>query len=167
MQKSTPMVYRDHPEPPCAEFSVSFQLSTVYVVFQVEWRIETTTNLKFSVLVFVCIYFFISGADGYITLPTAWYYIQSLGLSKSFYGAVLAARFLAFILFSPVACKFVDKTRRVKLILLVCVAVKVIAYLIYAVPASGYYPLVGFFIWSANAAYGGIYGEIVRYTGKD
>ena len=126
-----------------------------------------STNLRFSVLVFFCIYFFISGADGYIILPTAWYYIESLGFSASFYGAVLGARSLGFIIFSPISGKFADKTRKVKLILLVCVTVKVIAYLIYAIPTSGYCPLVGVFLsGAANAAYCGMYGDVVRYTEK-
>ena len=127
-----------------------------------------STNLRFSVLVFFCIYFFISGADGFAVLPTASYYIESLGFSASFYGAALAARSLGFMLFSHIVSKFADKTRRVKLILLVSVTVKVIAYLIYAIPASGYCPLVGFFLsGAANAAYGGMYGDVVRYTVKE
>jgi MFS family permease len=126
---------------------------------------ESTTNLKFNILVFICIYFFISGADGYIIVPTAWYYIRSLGFSKSFYGAVLAAQPFGYILFSPVVGKLADKTRRIKSILLVCVMLKVTANLVYAIPVSGYCPLVGYFFSGiANAAYGVMYGEIVRYT---
>jgi MFS family permease len=127
-----------------------------------------TTNLKLSDLVSFCTYFFISGADGYIILPTAWYYIQSLGFTKTFYGAVLAAQSLGFILLSPVAGKFADKGGTVKFILLLCSIVKVIAYLIYAIPASGYCPLVGSFLsGAANSVYGGIYGEVVRHTKEE
>ena len=74
---------------------------------------------------------------------------------------------MGFILFSHIVSKFADKTRRVKLILLISVTVKVIAYLIYTIPTSGYCPLVGFFLSGvANAAYGGMYGDVVRYTKK-
>ncbi|XP_028392651.1 SPX domain-containing membrane protein At4g11810-like [Dendronephthya gigantea] len=126
------------------------------------------TNLKLSTLIFFCVYFFISGADGYIILPTAWYYIRSLGLSKNFYSAVLAAQSLGFILMSPIVGKLADKTRRVKLILFMSVLVKAISKLVYAIPVSGYFPLAGcFFSGAANAAYSAMYGEIVRYTANE
>ena len=126
---------------------------------------ESVTNLKPSILIFFCIYFFISGVDSYIILPTAWYYIKSLGFSKTFYGAVIAAQSLGFILFTPVVGKLSDKTRAVKLMLLACAFVKVTANLVYAIPVSGYCPLLGcFFSGAANGAYGAMYGEIVRYT---
>ena len=126
---------------------------------------ESVTNLKSRILVFFCIYFLISGVDSYIILPTAWYYIRSLGFSKSFYGAVIAGQSLGFIVFTPVVGRISDKTRAVKLVLLACVCVKVTANLVYAIPVSGYCPLLGcFFSGAANAAYGTMYGEIVRYT---
>ena len=132
---------------------------------QLYLRMELVTNLKSSILVFFCVYFFISGVDIYIILPTAWYYIRSLGFSKTFYGAVIAAQALGFILFSPVVGKISDRTRAVKLVLLACAAVKVTANFVYALPVSGYCPLVGyFFSGAANGAYSAMYGEIVRYT---
>ena len=115
------------------------------------WRMKSVTNLKSSILVYFCVHFFISGVDSYIILPTAWYYIRSLGFSKSFYGAVIAAQSLGFILFTPVVGKISDKTRAVKSVLLACVFVKVSANLVYAIPVSGYCPLVGyFFLWSCK-----------------
>ena len=126
---------------------------------------ESVTNLKPSILIFFCAYFFISGMDVYIILPTAWYYIRSLGLSKTFYGAVIAAQALGFILFTPIVGKLSDRTRAVKLVLLACIAVKVTSNLVYAIPVSGYCPLIGcFFSGAANGAYSAMYGELVRYT---
>ena len=126
---------------------------------------KSVTNLKSSILVYFCVHFFISGVDSYIILPTAWYYIRSLGFSKSFYGAVIAAQSLGFILFTPVVGKISDKTRAVKSVLLACVFVKVSANLVYAIPVSGYCPLVGYFFSGvANGAFGAMYGEMVKYT---
>ena len=126
---------------------------------------ESVTNLKSSILVFFCVYFFISGVDSYIILPTAWYYIRSLGFSKAFYGAVIAAQSIGFILFTPIVGRISDKTRAVKSVLLACVFVKVSANLVYAIPVSGYCPLVGYFFSGvANGAFGTMYGEMVRYT---
>ena len=123
------------------------------------------TNLKLSIQVYFCIYYLTAGVDTYIILPSAWYYIQSLGFSKRFYGAVIAAHPLGYILFSPVVGKLSDKTRAVKLLLLACTFVKVTSNFVYAIPVSGYCPLIGcFFSGAANSAYGAIYGEIVRYT---
>ena len=126
---------------------------------------ESVTNLKSSILIFFCAHFFISGMDVYIILPTAWYYIRSLGLSKTFYGAVIAAQALGFILFTPVVGKLSDRTRAVKFVLLACIAVKVTSNFVYAIPVSGYCPLIGcFFSGAANGAYSAMYGELVRYT---
>ena len=126
---------------------------------------KSLTNLKFSVLLFFCTYFFISGVDSYIILPTAWYYIKSLGFSKSFYGVVIAGQSFGFILVSPFVGKLLDRVRRIKLILFLCALIKVTSNLVYAIPVSGYCPLVGYFFSGvANGAYGGMYGEMVRYT---
>ena len=88
------------------------------------------TNLKLTIQVFFCIYFLTVAVDTYIILPSVWYYIRSIGFSKSFYGAVIAARPLGYILFSPVVGKRSDKTRAVKLLLLACTFVIIWAVLL-------------------------------------
>ena len=61
--------------------------------------------------------------------------------------------------------KLSDKVRRIKLVLFVCVLIKITSNFVYAIPVSGYCPLVGYFFSRvANGAYGGMYGEMVRYT---
>lgn len=126
---------------------------------------ESVTNLTPKVFIFFCVYLFMSAMDGFVILPTAWYYVHSLGYSETFYGAVIAAPSVGFILFSPLVSKVVDKTRKTKLVLLVFLLVKVSANLVYAIPVSGYCPMVGlFFSGVANCAIGFIYGEVVRYT---
>ena len=95
------------------------------------------TNLKLSIQVFFCIYYLIAGVDTYIILPSALYYIRSLGFSKHFYGAVIAAHPLGCILFSLVVGKVSDKTPAVKLVLLACTIVKVTSNFVYAIPLIG------------------------------
>ena len=126
---------------------------------------ESLTNLKSSILVFFCTYFFISGMDSFFILPTAWYYIKSLGCSKTFYGVVIAAQSLGYVLFTPIVGKISDKTRAVKLVILACLFVRVVSNFVYAIPVSGYCPLLGyFFSGAAKGAGSAMYAEVVRYT---
>ena len=104
--------------------------------------------------------------DSFLILSAAWYYVRSLGYSEHFYGAVIAAQSLGYVLFTPVVGKLSDKTRAVKLVFFIaCTFVKVISNFVYAIPVFGYCSLMGcFFSGAANGAFSAIYGEIVRYT---
>ena len=96
------------------------------------------TNLKLSIQLFFCIFCFTIGVDSFLILSAAWYYVRSLGYSEHFYGAVIAAQSLGYVLFTPVVGKLSDKTRAVKLVFLACTFVKVISNFVYAIPVFGY-----------------------------
>lgn len=88
-----------------------------------------------------------------------------MGGSKNFYGMVLAGQSLGYVVFTPLVAKLYDKTRRGKLILLICMIVKLLSNVLYAMSISIYFPLIGFFLnGAANSAYTVLYGAAVRYT---
>ena len=114
---------------------------------------------------FIAVRVFIEGAEEFFILPTAWYYIKSFGQTKTFLGIVLSAYSISAVLTAPVIGRLADRFRHIKCIILVCYFLKVCGYLIYSIPVSEYFPLVGRFISGvAHGSIGVLYGEIALYT---
>lgn len=124
------------------------------------------TNLYQSYLIFICAYSFTAGFDNSVILPTVWYYIKALDQTENFYAAVLAAQCLGFVIALPIFSKLTDRLRMMsKLVLLLAITVKIVSNIVYALPLSGFCPLVGlFFSGAANGVFGMLYGQIVRFT---
>ena len=87
--------------------------------------------------------FFIQGCETYYITPTAWYYIKSLGETKLFLAFVLCSYDVGGVIAGPLTGFITDRFGQPKCIFLCTLAVKAIAYVIYSVNLSAYFPLVG------------------------
>ena len=125
------------------------------------------TSMKTWVFVVIAVRVFIEGAEEFFILPTVWYYIKSLRQTKVFLGIVLAAYSFAAILAGPTIGKLADKFRCTKCIIIFCFMLKVAGNLMYSIPVSAFFPLVGRFISGiGNGAAGVFYGQVVLCTPK-
>ena len=87
--------------------------------------------------------FFLQGCETYFIAPTAWYYIKSLGQTKLFLAFVLCSYNAGAVISGPLTGFITDRVGQPRLIFLCCLSVKVLAYVIYSVNLSPYFPLFG------------------------
>ncbi|XP_028410690.1 uncharacterized protein LOC114533378 [Dendronephthya gigantea] len=111
---------------------------------------------------------FLTGLDIFIIVPTAWYYVKSLGQNITFFGIVMSAYQLNSLWSSPIIGKLADKFGHYKCIIVVSMFLRVISYVIYSIPVSAYFPLAGRLLAGfSSGCIGVIFGQITLYTPKE
>ena len=121
--------------------------------------------MKTWVFVFLCFRFFLEGAEEYFILPTAWYYIDSLGQTKAFLALVLSGYSISAVFVGPIVGRLADRFGNIKCIATICFTLHVVGNLVYSIPISAYFPLMGRFMSGmGNAVSGVFYGQIALYT---
>ena len=123
--------------------------------------------MKTWVFAFIAVRGFQDGAEEYFVTPTAWYYIKSLGQTQTFLGLVLSAYCVSAILAGPSFGRLADKCGGHKRIIVFCYFLKVAGNLIYSIPVSAYFPLLGRFISGISTASNGLlFVEVALHTKK-
>lgn len=123
--------------------------------------------MKTWVFVFIAIRLLVSGVEEYIIIPTAWFYVRSLGQTKIFLGLVLSVYNVSAVLFCPAFGVLSDKFRRQKTILIICHFIRLCGNAIYSIPVSGYCPLFGRLLCGISTASESVlYAEVTRNTEK-
>ena len=89
------------------------------------------------------IYYFLAGIESYSIMPTAVYYIESLGQTKFFLALVVCAYDVGAIFASPVAGFITDRAGNPRSVFICSCALRVIACLVYSINLSAYFPLSG------------------------
>ena len=121
--------------------------------------------MKTWVFLFLGCRVFLDGAEEFFILPTAWYYIDSFGETKAFLGFVLSAYSISAVFVGPIVGRLADRFGKIKCIATTCFALHVVGNLVYSMPISAYFPLMGRFISGmGNAVAGMFYGQIALYT---
>ena len=122
-------------------------------------RKRTCTTIVFT------LQYFIFGAETYGNAATLWTYVTTLINTDSpglLYGLINASIFIPPILFSTVIGRRIDKTRRVKLCLIIANFISMIGSVLY-VTSSPYWVLTGKFLQGCAIAFRPLMvGEIVR-----
>ena len=123
--------------------------------------------MKTWVFLFLGCRVFLDGAEEFFILPTAWYYIDSFGETKAFLGFVLSAYSISAVFVGPIVGRLADRFGKIKCIATTCFALHVVGNLVYSMPISAYFPLMGRFISGmGNAVAGVFYGQIALYTNE-
>ena len=89
------------------------------------------------------------GTEYSIIIPSLWFYISDVIKEENattFYGLTLAMYYVSAILGSFAITWIADRTRRVRLIMLVLIMCEIIGNILYSVPLSAYFPLCGRFL---------------------
>lgn len=121
--------------------------------------------MKTWVFVFIAARIFMEGLEEFFILPTAWYYIKSLGQTKTFLGLVMSVYSISAILTTPLIGIFADRFGNIKCIIIFCYSLKIIGNLLYSIPLSAYFPLIGRLVSGCSFGSNGVYyGQIVLYT---
>lgn len=106
-----------------------------------EWKRNRTRTL----ITYVLQYFTI-GIERSSNGVTLWIYLTTLLKCENpelFYGIITLVYFVPPALFSMLVARFADRTRRIKLIMVICNFISMVGCIIYVIPISAYYPLVG------------------------
>ena len=108
------------------------------------WKIKRrNTFVSFCVLA-CCL-----GTEYSIIIPSLWFYLTDVikvKEAKTFYGVILAVYYISAIIGSFTITWIADRTRRIRLIMLILIMCEVIGNILYSVPTSPYFPLIGRFI---------------------
>ena len=122
-------------------------------------------SMKTWVFGFIAVRLFMDGAEEFFILPTAWYYIKSLGQTKTFLGIVLSAYSISAVLSGPIIGRLADRFGRIKCIIISCYFLKVGGSLMYSMPFSEYLPLCGRLMSGlADGSAGVLYGQVTLHT---
>lgn len=124
-----------------------------------------SVSMKTWVFIFIALRYFQDGAEEYFVAPTAWYYIKSLGQTKSFLGLVLSVYCASAVLAGPTFGRLADKFRRIKSFIVFTYFLKVTGNLVYSIPVSAYFPLFGRLISGvAEGSNGILFAEVALHT---
>ena len=86
------------------------------------------------------------GTEYSIIIPSLWFYINDVikeNNSTTFYGLTLSVYYISAILGSFIITWVVDRTRRVKLTMLILIVCEIVGNILYSIPTSAYFPLFG------------------------
>ncbi|XP_028415642.1 uncharacterized protein LOC114539006 isoform X1 [Dendronephthya gigantea] len=123
------------------------------------------TYLKTWIFFAMIVRQFIDGAEEYFIAPTAWYYIKSLGQNMLFLGLVMSAFQFSALPSSPILGELADRVGYSRCIIIVSLFLKFVAYILYAIPVSAYFPLIGRILGGlTDGSIGVVYGQIILYT---
>ena len=115
----------------------------------------------------MCCRVFLDGAVEFFILPTAWYYVVSLWETKVFFGFVLSAYSISAPFVGPIVGRLHDRFGSIKDIATICFTLHAVGNLVYSIPMSAYFPLMGLFISGmGNAIAGVFYAQIALYTNE-
>ena len=126
------------------------------------------TFLRSRVFLFIASLFFTASANEYVVLPTSWLYIRSLGGTITFLGIVLAIPDIVSLLLSSLFGVISDKFRCPRAIVIASSVMAICGSLIYSIPVSKYYPVLGqVFVGISFAGEGVKIGAVSRSTDED
>ncbi|XP_057295490.1 uncharacterized protein LOC130623959 [Hydractinia symbiolongicarpus] len=100
------------------------------------------------------IQYFAVGFERSATRATLWIYLTNLIKAKNpelFFGLISLMYFVPPILFSMAIARLADRTRNIKLIILLCNFISMTGCIIYVIPISPYYPLIGQTLLGVNS----------------
>ena len=103
---------------------------------------------KFTFIIYIFQYF-LTGVETSINLATLWIFATTLMNTDSpetFYGLINAAFYLPTILFAPVIARYADRTRKIKLCLMIGNGIVMLGGILYVIPFSPYYAVCGRFL---------------------
>ena len=89
---------------------------------------------------------FLAGFETYFIVPTAWYYIKSLDQTMFFLALVVSAYNLGAVIASPIGGFITDRVGKPRFFFICSCTAKIIAYVMYSVNLSAYFPLFGRFL---------------------
>ena len=100
---------------------------------------------RLTVIAF-CIRMFLVGVEYSIILPSVWLYLKTFKVETWFLGVVVAVYSVAAMISLPLVGRVFDKTRRTKEILFITNLFELVGSLLYALPFSPWFILIGRFI---------------------
>ena len=89
---------------------------------------------------------FLAGFETYSIVPTAWHYIKSLDQTTFFLALVVSAYNFGAVIASPFGGFITDCVGKPRFFFICSCIVKVVAYIMYSVNLSAYFPLFGRFL---------------------
>ena len=90
--------------------------------------------------------FFLAGFETYSIVPTAWHYIKSLDQTTFFLALVVSAYNFGAVIATPFGGFITDRVGKPRVFFICSCIVKVVAYIMYSVNLSAYFPLFGRFL---------------------
>ncbi|XP_057290741.1 uncharacterized protein LOC130613410 [Hydractinia symbiolongicarpus] len=100
------------------------------------------------------IQYFAVGFERAAIFSTLWIYLTTLIGPKNpelFFGLISLVYCVPSVLFSTAVARHADKTRKIKVIILLCNFISMTGCIIYVMPISPYYPFIGQILMGANA----------------
>ncbi|XP_028413270.1 uncharacterized protein LOC114536115 [Dendronephthya gigantea] len=94
---------------------------------------------------------FLEGCETYFIAPTAWYYVRSLGQDELFLAFVLSVFNVTAIIGGPLFGHMVDRFGYPRHFFILTCCLKFIAYVLYSINISGFFPLFGRLISGLSA----------------
>ena len=116
----------------------------------------------------VALRFFLGGFETYCIVPTAWLYIKSLDQTTFFLALVVSAYDAGAIIGGPLFGFMTDRLGNPRSIFICCCAMKIVAYVVYSINLSAYFPLFGRLV--AGLGSGGtaiLLGQIALQTDEE
>ena len=92
---------------------------------------------------FVALRFFMGGFETYCVLPSAWHYIKSLHQTRFFLALVISVYDIGATIAGPLFGFITDRLGNPRSTFLWCCAIKCVAYVMYSINLSAYFPLFG------------------------
>ena len=108
---------------------------------------------------------FFAGFETYSIVPTAWHYIKSLDQTTFFLALVLSAYNFGVVIASPLGGFITDRVGQPRFVFIFSCIAKVIAYIMYSVNLSAYFPLFGRFLSGvSHISFAVLLGQIALQT---
>lgn len=107
---------------------------------------------KYTLIAYVVQYTII-GFEKSVTGITLWMYLTTMiktGNPELFFGIIGLVYFAPSLFFSMLVARLVDRSRRTKLIISICNFMSMVGCVIYVIPRSPYYPMIGQILMGLN-----------------
>lgn len=95
-----------------------------------------------SVFAFIVTRCFADGIELYFIIPTAWYYIKSLGQNEKYLAIVLVSFNMTSLIMTPLIARIADRFGCVKMLIIITAIFRVLGNLIYSIN-DAVFPLIG------------------------
>jgi MFS family permease len=112
-------------------------------ISSVDYGVSKTMGKHGWITKFAFLRFFLTGCETYFVAPTAWTYIKFLHRTEIFLALVLSAYNFGAILAGPLSGLLTDRLGNPRFIFICSCVTKVLAYVIYSINLSVYFPLFG------------------------
>ena len=122
---------------------------------------------------FICylVLMFFAGVDYTMVFATLYLYLEDVvktNYPNFYYGIVIALFCFTSIVFGIIAARCLDKSRNIKLYTYIVIILQIVGNVLYALPFSEAFPLLGRFLAGFGDTLQSVYsGEIVRLYGKE